>query len=149
MSAASSFVTSPKIESRGEQVYSVRKGGLMKSHPVPHTADDGAPRDIVGAPLMHKSAMVQVTGEAIYTDDIALPKGALHAALVTSTIAHARVVSVDTSIAATCTGFVAYIDHTDVVGCNDIGAPVQDEEVFCTGEVKYYGAVNKSDINYI
>ena len=42
---------------------------------------------------------MQVTGEALYTDDVPLPANALHAKLVTSTRPHAKITSVDPSAA--------------------------------------------------
>ena len=143
--AADNFITSPKVPSRGVQQYSVRKGGLNKFHPVGvdgvHTPDNTAERNTVGASLMHKSAPQQVSGEAIYTDDIPLPKGAVHAALVMSSRAHARIISIDSKPAEECTGFVAFFSAKDVTGSNHIGAVIKDEEVFATEFVKHHGAV--------
>jgi xanthine dehydrogenase/oxidase len=70
-----------------------------------------------------------------------LPSNALHACLVTSTKAHARIVFVDLQEAQQCSGFVAYLCAKDITGCNFIGAVVKDEEVFATEYVKHYGAV--------
>lgn len=149
-SAADSFVTSPKIESRGEQVFSVRKGGMQSANPVPHTPDEQASRDIVGSSIMHKSATLQVSGEAVYTDDAKLPSDALHAALVTSTRVHAKILKVDLSVAENCEGFVGYFDHKNVRGDNKIGAVVKDEYVFVVDEVKHYGAVyNSYSVMYV
>ena len=143
--AGDNFITSPKIPSRGVQQYSVRQGGLNKFHPVGiegvHTQDTEAERKTVGASLMHKSAPQQVSGEAIYTDDIPLPKGAAHAALVMSSRAHARILSVDSKPAEDCPGFVAFFSARDVTGSNHIGAVIKDEEVFATEFVKHHGAV--------
>ena len=41
--------------------------------------------------------LVQVAGEAVYTDDVKLSRDALHAALVMSAKPHARLLSVDAS----------------------------------------------------
>lgn len=132
-SAARSFVTEPKPETRGEQHYTINKlGGMNRAHPTPHTPEENqkeVPRGTVGQPLMHKSAYVQCSGEAKYTDDIAEPPGTLHAALVMSTKAHARILSVDPSKALALEGVVQYFDHKDVKGSNMIGAVVKDEEV--------------------
>jgi len=143
--AAENFITAPKTPSRGVQQYSVRKGGLNKFHPVGiegvHTPDTTAERTTVGASVMHKSAPQQVSGEAIYTDDIPLPKGAVHAALVMSTRAHARILSIDPKPAESCPGFVAFFSAKDVTGSNHIGAVIKDEEVFATEIVKHHGAI--------
>ena len=41
--------------------------------------------------------MLQVAGEAVYTDDVKLSRDSLHAALVMSSKPHARLLSVDPS----------------------------------------------------
>ena len=139
-SASTNWVTLPKPPTRGEQSYHMRKGGIQSANP-PHAENPHQERDAVGAPLMHKSALLQVTGEAVYTDDQPLAPKTVHAALVMSTKAHARIKSVDISDALECDGYVAYFDHKDVEGSNDIGAVIKDEEVFATKFVKHVGAV--------
>lgn len=47
---------------------------------------------------------LQVSGTAQYVDDIKLPAGSLHAALVLSTRPHARLLRVDTAAAAAMPG---------------------------------------------
>ena len=62
LSAADGFLTLPKPESRGEQTYFQREGGLQKTTPSAHTPDgDGrTKRAPVGEPIAHKSADMQV-----------------------------------------------------------------------------------------
>ena len=60
-----------------------------------------------------------ITGSAKYTDDIVLP-GMLHAAMLRSPYAHARISSIDTSAAAEASGVVAVFTHSDTEG--EIGA---------------------------
>ena len=139
-SASNNWVSKPKPPTRGEQSYHMRKGGIQTANP-PHGENTTQERVSVGAPLMHKSAMLQVTGEAVYTDDQPLPPRAVHAALVTSSKAHAHVKSVDISEARGCDGFISYFDHKDVQGSNSIGAVVKDEEVFVTKTATHVGAV--------
>lgn len=81
--------------------------GLQQTIPEPHTpaGDKDTPRAPVGLCVPHKSSTLQVTGEAVYTDDIPSPRGTLHGALVMSTRAHANIVSIDTSAAEACPGF--------------------------------------------
>jgi xanthine dehydrogenase molybdopterin-binding subunit B len=90
---------------------------------------------------MHKNAAAQVTGATKYVDDMPLPANAVHACLVTSTKAHARVLSVDTSAAEKCAGYVTYICAKDVIGSNKMGVIVKDEEIFVTDVASYHGAV--------
>lgn len=47
---------------------------------------------------------LQVSGEAQYTDDVALPPNTLHAAFVTSTKPHAKLLGVDASAALAMPG---------------------------------------------
>ena len=51
-------------------------------------------------------ATVQVSGEAMYVDDMPLPSNALHAAFVFSTRPHAKLLSVDSSAASTVTPYL-------------------------------------------
>jgi xanthine dehydrogenase/oxidase len=146
-SAALTFVTQPKPRTRGEQRYQVLEdgAGLQTARPVPHArvgAEEQAKgRGPVGKPLMHKSALAQVTGEARYVDDIPPPPGCLYAALVMSTRAHARLLAVNPEPALQLDGVVRFLSHKDVTGCNKIGAVVKDEECFATEVVTHVGAV--------
>ena len=86
---------------------------------------------------MHKSALLQVTGEATYTNDVTLPVTALHAMLVMSTRPHAKLLGVDLTEAKATQGYHSYLDHRDVTGHNQIGAVFKDEEVFAVDSVRY------------
>ncbi|GMY16295.1 xanthine dehydrogenase 1-like isoform X1 [Fagus crenata] len=112
LSAIQSFHRPPVL---GSQDYEVRKHGTA-----------------VGSPEVHLSARLQVTGEAEYTDDSPLPPNGLHAALVLSRKAHARILSIDDSRAKASPGFAGIFLARDVPGDNKIGAVVKDEEVFAT-----------------
>lgn len=134
------FVVEEKLQSRSEQHYSLRTKGLQHARPEPHAPSE-AERNIVGQPRMHKSAESQVSGEAQYTGDKPLPASALHACIVGSQRAHARIVSIDTSEAEKCPGYVTFLSAKDVTGNNHIGAIVKDEEVFAESVVKHHNAV--------
>lgn len=58
----------------------------------------------------------------------------LYMALVTSTKAHARITSVDSSASLACTGVKDFISVTDVAGSN-IYRHTHDELVFADSEV--------------
>lgn len=55
-------------------------------------------------PVLHNCTATQVSGEAQYTDDVALPPNTLHAAFVTSKKPHAKLLGVDTSAALAMPG---------------------------------------------
>ena len=140
-SASEGFMTKAKAESRSEQNYHVSAGNIQHARPLVHAPNNEEKREPVGQPVKHKSADLQVTGAAAYTGDIVLPATALHACLVTSTKAHARLISVDTSAAETCPGYHSYLTKKDVPGHNHIGAVIKDEEVFAEDTVRYVGMV--------
>lgn len=147
-SAGDSFVTLEKPPTTASQKFiHTTKGDIqvgtqteqVKLHD--NASQEFQQRTPVGDSVMHKSAALQVTGEALYTDDIPTPTGCLYAALVTSTKGHAKLISVDPKPAEACPGFVAFYCAKDVTGDNNIGAILKDEEVFATDEVKFHGAV--------
>jgi len=148
-SAAENFLTGDKPHTSGAQSYAItpQRGpdsGIQTADEAnvhAPAAPEHSERTPVGDSLMHKSAPLQVSGEALYTDDINAPTNTAHAALVTSTKAHAKIISVDLSVAEQCPGFIRYFCQKDITGSNAIGAIVKDEEVFASDTVKYYGAV--------
>jgi xanthine dehydrogenase large subunit len=86
----------------------------------------------------HESAEAHVTGDALYTDDIALrTPGVLHAWPVLAPHAHALVTHLDASPALQISGVVATLTADDVPGENDSGANRHDEPLFPV-EVSYH-----------
>lgn len=73
----------------------------------------------VGRAMKRKEDPRLITGRATYVDDMALP-GMLHAAVVRSPEAHARIVSIDTSAAASQEGVEAVFTGADM---EDMAAP--------------------------
>uniref|UniRef100_A0A803TV48 FAD-binding PCMH-type domain-containing protein n=1 Tax=Anolis carolinensis TaxID=28377 RepID=A0A803TV48_ANOCA len=76
------------------------------------------PQDPVGRPIMHESGIKHTTGEAVYVDDIAPADGQLYMAVVTSTRAHAKILSIDVSKALEEPGVVAVVSAHDIPGEN-------------------------------
>ncbi|WP_243613234.1 xanthine dehydrogenase molybdopterin binding subunit [Shimia aestuarii] len=97
-------------------------------------------KGIAGQDLRHESAIKQVTGGADYTDDIALPEGALHAYLGLSTVAAGRIVAMDLSEVETAPGVVGVLTAKDIPGVNDISPTGRhDEPVFAEDHVEFHG----------
>ncbi|MFG1347082.1 xanthine dehydrogenase molybdopterin binding subunit [Xanthobacter autotrophicus DSM 431] len=92
----------------------------------------------VHVPARHESANAHVSGRAIYLDDMPEPLGLLHATLVLSPHAHARIVSIDLSAARALPGVVA-VAAADVPGVNDIAPIRPGEPALAEGEVEYVG----------
>ncbi|KAM6945776.1 xanthine dehydrogenase/oxidase [Aplochiton taeniatus] len=97
--------------------------------------------DVVGRPMMHLSAVKQTTGEAVYCDDIPLYENEVYLALVTSTKAHARIVSIDASEAERMPGVVTCVFAEDIPGSNLTGPAVYDETVLATELVTCVGHI--------
>uniref|UniRef100_A0A2I3HYX1 Xanthine dehydrogenase/oxidase n=1 Tax=Nomascus leucogenys TaxID=61853 RepID=A0A2I3HYX1_NOMLE len=96
--------------------------------------------DMVGRPLPHLAANMQASGEAVYCDDIPRYENELSLRLVTSTRAHAKIKSIDTSEAKKVPGFVCFISADDVPGSNITGI-CNDETVFAKEKVTCVGHI--------
>lgn len=85
----------------------------------------------------HVAALKQTTGEAQYTDDIPPLKNELHAGLVLSTRAHAKIKSIDYTAALDIPGVVEVVDKNDLHNLEDNrwGAPNFDDYFFAEDEV--------------
>ncbi|XP_043531354.1 xanthine dehydrogenase/oxidase [Chiloscyllium plagiosum] len=99
------------------------------------------PMDVVGQPLPHLSSLKQATGEALYCDDLPCFEKELYLALVTSTEAHAKISSIDTSEALKVPGVTHFLTAKDVPGSNQTGQILMDETVFADGVVTCVGHV--------
>ncbi|KAL0831376.1 hypothetical protein ABMA28_002200 [Loxostege sticticalis] len=96
--------------------------------------------DMVGRPVQHLSAFKQATGEAIYFDDIPIAENELYLALVLSTKAHAKLISVDPQEALNQPGVVAFFSAKDLTPeQNKIGPVYHDEELFISEKVTSQG----------
>jgi len=93
----------------------------------------------VGEPIIHASSLRQVTGEAVYTDDLPKRPNELVAKLVVSSQPHAKILSIDSSLALSIPGVVGFFSSQDIPGSNMIGDIIQDEEVFASRVVTTVG----------
>ena len=94
---------------------------------------------IAGEPVRHESAHLHVSGQALYTDDIALPDNALHAAFGISRIAHGRITSLELDAVRIAPGVVDIALAADVPGENNYGSILKDDPIFADGLVQYAG----------
>ncbi|KAL1770760.1 aldehyde oxidase 4 [Sigmodon hispidus] len=94
-------------------------------------------QDPVGRPVMHQSAIKHATGEAVFVDDIQPIDQELALAVVTSTRAHAKIISLDVSEALECPGVVDVITAEDVPGENNHNGEIfyAHSEVICVGQI--------------
>lgn len=80
-----------------------------------------------------------VTGKSVYLDDIPTISGTLHAAIVSSSIAHGKIVNVDINEAIELYGVEKIIMHSDIPGENQIGGIIEDETLLAEHEIHYQG----------
>src|SRR5204863_7595810 len=76
----------------------------------------------VGQPISRADGRLKVTGAAQYTADIPV-KGAAYAAIVHSTIANGRTVSIDTGAAEDVPGVLAVFTHRNMPRMNPTPRP--------------------------
>lgn len=91
-----------------------------------------------GQAIAHDSAILHVTGQATYTDDILEPAGCLHAYILKSPHAHARIKKMDVS-ACFIPGVHAVMTSRDVPGANEVAPVFAGDPVFAEREVLYAG----------
>ncbi|KAK4875652.1 hypothetical protein RN001_012074 [Aquatica leii] len=97
---------------------------------------------IVGQPVLHKSALKQATGEAVYIDDMPHLINELYMALVLSTRTHAKIISMDAAEALQVEGVHAFYSAKDLSSyCNSVGAISYDDEVFASKTVTCNGQI--------
>lgn len=92
------------------------------------------------AETRHESAELHVTGQADYTDDLALPQGALHACLGLSTVAHGTIRRLDLDAVRAAPGVVGVLTAADIPGRNDV-SPIgrNDDPILADGKVMFHG----------
>ena len=78
--------------------------------------------NVVGQPISRADGRLKVTGAARYTADIALA-GAVHAAIVHSTIANGRTLSIDTTNAERAPGVLTVLTHCNMPRMNPTPKP--------------------------
>src|SRR5256885_14157255 len=112
--------TEKEVEGRFEEVWLVVEEDPLTQWP------DG-PLTVVGRDAVRQDARARVRGEARYTADIQLP-GMLHAAVLRSPYAHARVQSIDLAPALALPGVHGAVGPGDAPGLEReagyVGAPV-------------------------
>ncbi len=79
------------------------------------------------------------TGMSRFIDDEPEPIGLLHAAVVTSPLAHGRIRGIHTRVARSSAGVAAVLTAADIPGINQVGEIIPDEPLLATEEVVYVG----------
>ncbi len=100
--------------------------------------------NVIGKSVKRRDLIDKVTGQAVYAGDLSLP-GMLHGKIKRSNVAHARIVSIDTSRAEALPGVKAVLTHANVPRVLHYGSPhprsasvTKDQYIFDT-KVRYWG----------
>jgi xanthine dehydrogenase large subunit len=94
-----------------------------------------------GQDIIHESAHLHVTGEAVYTDDIPELRGTLYAALILSPVAHGELIGdgIDHAAIMKEHGVVAVYTAKDIPGENNCGPIIHDDPFLADGKVEFLG----------
>jgi xanthine dehydrogenase large subunit len=107
----------------------------------PASVSQPAVPQAAGKPHFHESARAQVQGAATYVDDIPEIRGTLFAAPILSTVAHGRLLDIDTTAALAMPGVRDVILARDIPGDPLLGNFAHDEPVFAQDTVEHIGQV--------
>ena len=99
------------------------------------------PTHATGISHAHESAVAQVAGAVHYIDDLPEVRGTLHAAPILSTVAHGKLLGVDSSAARAMPGVVDVLLSADIPGDPMLAAFAGDEPVFAMDTVQFVGQV--------
>ncbi|MEU6623992.1 molybdopterin cofactor-binding domain-containing protein [Streptomyces litmocidini] len=110
------------------------------------TAPVGTPTDVtqnhtqggVGASTLRPDGTLKVTGEFAYSSDM-WHEDMLWGQVLRSTVAHAEIVSIDTSEALTTDGVYAVLTHEDLPAAKNYGLEFRDTPVLAYGKVRHHG----------
>lgn len=109
----------------------------METSPI---GEGAAPRQ-VGRSLNRLEARAKVTGRADYIHNLTLPR-MLHAKIFRSTVAHGRIVSIDTSAAREAEGVFAVYTAQDIMRVMPepyFGPAFHDQPILAVDKVRYIG----------
>ena len=87
---------------------------VMRSQQWSYAEEKTMVQTYIGAPVRRREDVRFLTGKATFVDDIKLPY-MLHAAILRSTQAHARIIAIDASRALAIPGVVAVFSFPDIV----------------------------------
>lgn len=82
---------------------------------------------------------LHTTGRSVFLDDIPLPGGLAHAAVLSSPEAYGLIKRLDTHTALSSEGVLAVFTHKDIPGENQIGSIIRDETLLADEHVAFMG----------
>jgi len=95
--------------------------------------------NVIHNSVVHDSATRHVSGSAVYIDDMKAPEGLLHAWVITSERAHAKITAIDLAQVAAAPGVIGVFTASDIPGQNDAGPILMGEPLLARDSVTYWG----------
>ncbi len=89
--------------------------------------------------LPHDAALLHVSGQARYIDDIPTPADTLHLAFGVSAIAHGEITSLDLEDVFASEGVIDVLTSGELPFENDVSPSAHDEPLLSTGDIHYLG----------
>ena len=89
--------------------------------------------------VKNKDSYTHVRGESLFVDDLSEWQGTLYASVLDATHAHARIISVDDTLAVALPGVAKIISYKDIKGENQIGGIIPDEPLLAEDLVHFQG----------
>lgn len=89
--------------------------------------------------MLHESAIKQVTGEAVFVNDMDFGNEILFGHIVYSKYAHAKILGYNIEKAKSLPGVFAVLTYKDIPGENQMGPVVRDELCLAENEVTFIG----------
>lgn len=122
----------------------VRSAGSILQRPLSSGAQDfDMNQDTwpVGQGIPKLESSTQISGEAVYMDDVPYLPNELHGAFVQTTVANAKIKSVDSSEALALPGVKSFITTEDIPGINSfvVLSGMNPDPVFVADRVQYAG----------
>ncbi len=104
----------------------------------PDVVTEAVPRS-VGVATRHDSAVRHVCGSALYVDDIREPKGTLHLAVGSASVARGRIKNIDVAAVRAASGVVRVLTGADIPGRND-ASPVNagDDPILAIDRIEFH-----------
>jgi 4-hydroxybenzoyl-CoA reductase subunit alpha len=93
---------------------------------------------VIGKPMPQIGSREKVTGAALFTDDLQF-ENLHHAAILRSPLAHARILSIDTTVAESLPGVVAVLRGSELTTTFGVLPISQDETALAVEKVRHIG----------